>query len=221
MNGLLTYSNIKPIHDLTVRKNDLKKEDYTKNFLNNIDNLHSKIQQLSIESQILPSDSYLHNSSTRIKKEDNLINLFAPSTASRTDLIVKLEALNQKNQTQHKHRVKTLSSYIEKYDNISKYGTFREDLQENINSAILYKTLKCDKLIPNHEKIRDFSRFFLGIKKKFQNSTLKKVRSKETPIEKSKEVDIIVSQIKEPKPKEREKRFSDDLFNFVGSIKIK
>ena len=204
LESAIGMSLLKAPKDLTVRKSDYDKDNLTKAFLNNIDSIHSKIKQLSIESK-LPQQQENNITTARIKKEENLMNLFAPTSCYRTDLMVKMEEITKKQQNTAKPRVKTLSSYIKTRDDTDKNHKFKGDFEEKINSAILYRTLKCDKLIPNEKKIKHFAIFFNKIQKKFQEKAKPKSAL-------SKKRDIVSPN----KKKEASKRDDDFLFNFVG-----
>ena len=210
LQSLMTLSNLKSTKDMTIRKKDYDQSCANEAFLKNIDSVHSKIQELTRESQNI--DPQRNNFVTsRIKKEENLMNLFAPTSCYRTDLMAKMEELSQK-QGSSKPRIKTLSSYINKIENGEK---FTEDIDEKIKSAILYRTLKCDKLIPNEEKIKKFSVFFNKIQEKF------KERGK-TNGSLSKKKDKNEFNSANVSAKKEEKKIEDDfLFNFVGTINKK
>jgi len=198
--SLLTVS--KPQYDLTVRKIDSERENISKVFLNNIDNTHSKIMQLNLESKMIKNnESRFNKTMPRIKKEENLMNLFATNSNYRSEI-------SHRQKTHHKERVKTISSYIEKGQPQEINRTFKEDFYDNLNSAILYKTLKCAKLIPNQKKIKDFSKFFNKIKMKFQQKSSSKQRNTEITTTTKKEGGCI------GKTKESNHNNENELFNF-------
>lgn len=217
LDEFLTPVVIKSINDLTVRKSDLEKQNPNINFLNSIDNVTSKIKQFSIESKLVPKENFI--STDRINKQKNLLALFAPNTSYRTDLMIKMEEMKNKQLDKHKKRVKTLSGYNNVRRDIPENRTMdkkiNEEYKENIISVILYKTLKCDKIIPNEKKIKISLQFFDKIKKDLQ----KKADEKCVRNTKVKETNIQIGPFYPKTKKELSKEGNDcDLFNFIGNI---
>ena len=211
LHSLMTLSNVKPpSKDLTIRNVDYDKNRATEAFLNNIDSIHSKIQELSRENQTI--DPYENNMfvTSRIKKEENLMNLFAPTSCYRTDLMMKMEEISRK-QGKAKPRVKTLSNYIKNREDKEDEFKLKEDLEDKIKNVILYRTLKCDKMLPNEEKIKSFSSFFNKIQEKFKE----KVKTNSSLLKRKDKHEFTSTNVSANK---RKNQIEDDfLFNFVGT----
>lgn len=158
LQDLLSFTNTKPHPDSVIRKNELTQENVTKTFLESIEKNHSKIKKLTLESQ-LDSRNITPTNATRLKKEENLMVLFSPSTAVRTDYLIKKDKISKRAINSKKKRVHTFSNF-----QLNENNTYSEDFSNNLDSAILYKTLKCDKLLSNERKIQKYSKLLDEIK---------------------------------------------------------
>lgn len=203
LKDLLSFTNFKPNPDSAIRNHELNQENVTKAFLESIQKNHSKIKQLTLESQ-LDSRNVTPTNATRLKKEDNLMVLFSPSTAIRTDYLIKKDTISKRTNNSTKKRVHTFSNF-----HLNENKTYSEDASNDLDSAILYKTLKCDKFLPKEMKIQKYSKILLEIKKNIK--TYEKNRSTHS------------SNIKKSGETMRKENSTNNtknngfLFNFVGN----